>query len=86
MQEPGLDRHEWETEWQGLEPLLADSPAEAIVEVDNLVARLMEARGFPGLVEAGEQVDPGDIGLAVTAYRNLYEYLVAIGPGTIGPG
>jgi hypothetical protein len=35
------------TEWQGFEPLLADSPAEALPELDGLVARMMEARGFP---------------------------------------
>jgi hypothetical protein len=105
VQEPGLDKHEWETEWQGLEPLLVDSPAEALPEVDDLVARMMEARGFeleprPGenltepetvaefaearriarLVEAGEPVDPGDVGLAVSAYRNLYAYLLELGP------
>jgi hypothetical protein len=111
VQEPGLDKHEWETEWQGLEPLLADSPAEALPEVDDLVARMMEARGFPlaeqpdgtttepetvrefvearritQLVDAGESVDPGDVGLAVTGYRNLYAYLLDIGPASLGPG
>jgi hypothetical protein len=111
VQEPGLDKHEWETEWQGLEPLLADSPGETLPEVDDLIARMMEARGFPlaetpaqdatepetvrefmesrrimRLVEAGEQVDPGDIGLAVTGYRNLYRYLLELGPASLGPG
>ena|SRR5436190_12166769 len=110
VQEPGLDRHEWETEWQGLEPLIADSASEALGEVDDLVARMMEARGFPlaespgeetaepetvrefeearritRLVDAGERVDPGDIGVAVTAYRNLYEYLLTLGPASLGP-
>ena len=47
MHDPGLDRHEWETEWQGLEPLVADSPAEALPEVDGLVERMLEAHGFP---------------------------------------
>ncbi len=102
MVEPGLDRHEWETEWQGLEPLIVDSPAEALPEVDNLIERMLVARGFPTTEEeapeaaepeivaeflearritrsldAGDAVDPGDIGAAVTGYRNLYEYLVA---------
>ena len=111
MQEPGLDKHEWETEWQGLEPLLADSPAESLSELDDLVARMMDARGFPlaeepgeettepettrefaearritRLLDEGETVDPGDIGLAVTAYRDLYAYLLELGPGSVGPG
>ena len=101
MVEPGLDRHEWETEWQGLEPLIVDSPAEALPEVDSLIERMLVERGFPvteaaagesadpeivaeflearriaRLVDAGERVDPGDIGAAVTGYRNLYEHLI----------
>lgn len=101
MLEPGLDRHEWETEWQALEPLVVDSPAESLPEVDDLIGRMMVARGFPldeevaleasepeivaeflearriaRLADAGETVDPGDIGAAITGYRNLYEYLL----------
>src|SRR5438034_8985081 len=102
MLEPGLDRHEWESEWQGLEELVADSPAEALPELDKLVERMLEANGYPvdetkvgeesdpeivgeflearritRLVDAGEDVDPGDIGAAVEAYRRLYELLLA---------
>jgi hypothetical protein len=109
VHEPGLDKHDWETEWQALEPLLADSPGETLPELDDLVARMMEARGFPltespveetiepetvrefmearrimRLVDAGERVDPGDIGVAVTSYRSLYEYLLELGPDTLG--
>ena len=100
VRDPGIDRHEWETEWQGLEPLLADSPAEALPEVDGLVERMMLANGYPvdpedelqapeveivkeflearrvaRLVDAGEAVDPGDVGAAVAGYRNVYDYL-----------
>jgi hypothetical protein len=46
VRDPGLDRHEWETEWQALEPLVADSPAESLPEVDELVARMLEAHGY----------------------------------------
>ena len=46
MLEPGIDRHEWETEWAVLEPLLEDEPAETLPEVDDLVARMLDARGY----------------------------------------
>ena len=100
MHDPGVDRREWETEWHGLEPLVADSPAEALPEVDGLVARMLEAHGYPldeehefeapeeevlkeflearrvtRLAEAGEAVDPGDIGAAVAGYRKVYDHL-----------
>jgi len=104
VQEPGLDRHEWETEWQDLEERLADDPYDALFELDDLVARMMEARGLPleereaqnetepetvrQFVEArritrrvgdGEEVDPGDVGFAVNAYRELYGVLLESG-------
>jgi hypothetical protein len=100
--EPGFDRHEWETEWQGLEPLVVDSPAEALPELDRLIERMLTEQGYPTteehaqeaadpaivaeflearrlttVVDRGESVDPGDIGAAVTGYRNLYEFLLA---------
>jgi len=101
MVEPSLDRHEWETEWETLEPLVVASPAEALPEVDRLVERMLVERGYPTteaeardatdpavvaeylearrittLADGGESVDPGDIGAAITAYRNLYELLL----------
>jgi hypothetical protein len=101
MDDPGLARHEWESEWQALEPLVIDSPVEALPELDNLIERMMVERGYPideeggresaepevvaeflearRIAEAadrGETVDPGDVGAAVTGYRNLYEYLL----------
>jgi hypothetical protein len=99
--ETGHDRHEWETEWRGLEPLLIDSPAEALPEVDELIERLLIARGYPtteegarestdpklvaeflearrltSLIETGETEDPSAVSAAITAYRNLYEFLL----------
>ena len=101
MVEPGLDRHEWQTEWEGLEPLIVDAPAEALPEVDRLIERMLTDRGYPTteeearetaepeivaeflearrittLVDAGESVDPSEIGAAITGYRNLYEFLL----------
>ena len=47
MQEPGLDRHEWESEWSDLEERLHDDPGNALFELDDLVARMLESRGVP---------------------------------------
>ena len=55
MQEPGLDRHEWETEWEQLEPLVVDAPAEALSELDDLVARMLAEAGYP--TESEDPVD-----------------------------
>jgi hypothetical protein len=47
MRDPGLDRHEWETEWQALEADVEDSPGETLPELDDLIERMLVARGFP---------------------------------------
>ena len=94
MREPGLDQHEWQTQWEALEPELQDSPVEALPEVGRLIEQMLAERGFePGVdpeidrelggarelvrrMEAGEAVDPGDVGAAVESYRNVYRQLL----------
>ena len=55
MEEPGLDQHEWESEWQALEPLVVASPAEALPELDDLIGRRLAEAGYP--VDTPEEVD-----------------------------
>jgi hypothetical protein len=98
--EPGLDRHEWESEWAQLEPLLRDSPREALPEARDLVERMLRERGYVGngrvdpeisadwqaakglvdRIEAGEPVDPGDVGSAVGGLKAIFDYLIAERP------
>jgi hypothetical protein len=56
MQEPGLDEHEWITEWEDIDTLLKESPTEALSEADDLIARMMEARGLPVAEREGEEL------------------------------
>jgi hypothetical protein len=58
MQDPGSDRHEWETEWEALEPLVVDSPGEALPELDGLVGRMLAERGYPVEEEETEPESP----------------------------
>jgi hypothetical protein len=61
MSEPGLDRHAWETEWEQLEPLVVDSPTEALSELDDLVGRMLAEAGYPLETEdpiEDEGIDP----------------------------
>jgi hypothetical protein len=107
MVEPGLDRHEWESEWQRLEELLHESPGEALPEAHDLVRRMLEERGLVGdepvavegidpelvagfsaasevtrRVEAGEEVERGDLDSAAGTLRALYEHLVEVRPAS----
>ena len=87
MVEPGLDRHEWETEWQALEPLVADSPAEALSELDDLVERMMASRGLPVAEDAVEEPpEPELLAEFLEARRitRLVESGEAVDPGDVG--
>jgi hypothetical protein len=44
--EPGLDLHEWESQFAALEPDLRDDPEQALPEFAGLVRQMLEERGF----------------------------------------
>ena len=44
MSEPGLDVHEWESEWASLEDDIADSPETALPYVHELMTRMLKER------------------------------------------
>ena len=90
MQEPGLDLHEWETRWAELEEELAEDPAGSLPDACDLVEEML-AVGEPGdemnaafvaaretadRVEAGDDVDPGDVGAAVENLRAIRAAIV----------
>jgi hypothetical protein len=84
---PGLDRHDWETEWQSLEPLVVDSPAEALPELDRLIERMLTERGYPTTEEhAQEAADPAIVAEFLEARRltNLIERGESVDPGNVG--
>jgi hypothetical protein len=85
--EPGLDRHEWETEWQALEPLVVDAPAETLPDVDRLIERMLTERGYPTTEDqAHDAADPGVVAEFLEARRitNLIDGGETVGPGDIG--
>jgi hypothetical protein len=80
MVEPGLDRHEWETEWEQLEPLVVDSPAEALPELDDLVHRMLVEAGYP--VDTADPVDDEGIDPEVLgSFRAAHEVRLLIDRG-----
>ncbi|MDX6517675.1 MAG: hypothetical protein QOF50_521 [Gaiellaceae bacterium] len=84
MQEPGLDRHEWESEWQALEEELSDDPAGTLSELDDLVGRMLESRGYAlGDDVAAEGDDPE----VVTEFRAAREITRRVDAGaSVDPG
>jgi hypothetical protein len=88
MQEPGLDLHEWESQWQALEEQLEDSPADALPEVDQLVAEMLGARGYAIDDSVAREGDDREIVAEFLAAREITRLLEsdpdAVSPGDVG--
>jgi hypothetical protein len=87
MEEPGIDKHEWESEWQALEPLVVDSPLEALPEVDTLVERMMVETGYPVDEEsAAETAEPEVVAEFLEARRiaRAADRGETVDPGDVG--
>jgi hypothetical protein len=87
VQEPGLDRHEWESELQQLEPSLRDEPAEALPELADLVERILRERGYDldePVTRQGEERDVVAEYLAAREIANLSESGDGADPGDVG--
>jgi hypothetical protein len=88
MAEPGLDLHEWQTEWEDLEPLVADSPREALPELDDLIERMLMARGFAPDDPVAAAGDEPEVLAAFRAAREITRRAEAgadLSPGTSRP-
>jgi hypothetical protein len=85
MREPGLDRHEWESEMQALADQLSENPAEALPELDGLIARMLEETGYaiddPVAAEGDEREILSEF-LAAREITQGYER----GSGELSPG
>jgi hypothetical protein len=92
MQEPGLARHEWESEFASIEEGLRDDPRAALPELADLVGRMLAERRvedgdelmaeFRSARETAErsergEAEAGDVGAAVEGLRGVYETLLA---------
>jgi len=85
MLEPGLDKHEWESLWQSFEEDLETAPAEALAEVDRLVAQMLETRGYAIGDPVAREGDDRDIVAEFLAAREITR-LVEQGAETVSPG
>jgi hypothetical protein len=85
MLEPGLDKHEWESRWQQFEEDLETAPAEALPEVDRLIAEMLEARGYAIDDQIALGGDDRDIVAEFLAAREITR-LVDTGADGVSPG
>ena len=85
MYEPGLDRHEWESELGALEDHLGENPAEALPELDRLVERMLEETGYNPADPVVREGDEREVVAEFLAAREITQ-LLERGEEGVGPG
>ena len=85
MVEPGLDRHEWESEMQALEDQLGENPAEALPELDRLLERMLEETGYELADPVVREGDEREVVTEFLAAREITR-LLDKDEGDVGPG
>jgi hypothetical protein len=78
MRDPGLDRHEWETAWAGLQEQLEESPAEALPDLGDLIEEMLSTRGFPIHDEVADDGIDSDI---LVSFRSAREVTLRVERG-----
>jgi hypothetical protein len=76
MVEPGLNKHEWESEMASIEEDLHDDPAGALSELDDLVGRMLQETGYDvedPVVREGEEREIVAEFLAAREIKEAYE-------------
>ena len=86
-EEPGLDRHEWESEFSSFEDDLQDDPYSGLPQFADLVERMLAERGFdvrdPVAEEGDERAVVADyVSARETADR--VERAEDVDPGDVG--
>jgi hypothetical protein len=84
MQEPGIDEYDWSSEWSDIEDALQDSPVEAIPLADDLVTRMMEARGYPLNEDADAELTEPEITRSYIAAHQIREMIDSPDPIDLG--
>jgi hypothetical protein len=85
MLDPGLDRHEWESRWESLAEELADSPRDVLPELDELVAQMLEERGYALSDPVAREGDDREVVAEFQAARDTTQ-LLRDNPDVVSPG
>jgi hypothetical protein len=85
MDEPGLDRHEWESQLEGLEEDLRTDPFDALPELADLVERMLEDAGYDVADPVVREGEEREVVAEYLAAREVSD-LVESGNDQLSPG
>jgi hypothetical protein len=81
--EPGLDLHDWESRWQELQDVAAESPADAVPELVRLTEQMLVERGYDLASPVGAGGEEPEV---VSAFRAARELVTAYEAGEASAG
>ena len=82
--EPGLDRHDWETQLRALEDDLATDPRQTLPDLADLIERMLTERGFAPDDPVGDDGVEPEI---LASYRSARETATVVEQGDpVDPG
>jgi hypothetical protein len=81
--EPGLDRHEWQTRLEQLQPELEEAPEATLPDLADLIEEMLEARGYELHEQTTEEGDEPEI---VATYEAARETATRAEAGEADPG
>jgi hypothetical protein len=71
MQEPGLDRHDWQGRLESLEDDLRDEPAQGLTELADLVEAMLLEAGYDVADPVADGGDERDVSAEFRAAREV---------------
>ena len=84
-EEPGVERHAWESEYETILPLIQEEPQQALPELASLVEQMLVDRRY--LTAAGDMVDRSEHAVTFAAVKELSDRANSgedLDPGDVG--
>jgi len=79
LRDPGIDRHDFASEWESVWPDVETDPREALPELEDILRRMLERHGY--VLDEDDPVSQGDEIEIVAPYESIRELAGVIRDG-----
>jgi hypothetical protein len=79
LRDPGIDRHDFSSEWESVWPDVETDPREALPELEDILRRMLERHGY--VLDSDDPATQGDEVEILAPYASVREIAEAIREG-----
>jgi hypothetical protein len=79
LRDPGIDRHDFASEWESVWPDVATDPREALPELEDILRRMLERHGY--VLDSNDPAAQGDEVEILAPYAAIRDMASAIRDG-----